>query len=49
MVMEEGLEVEERMSAGMGWRLALDGTSPSSRMFFIIEEKDLDEESGRRV
>ena len=37
--MEEGLEVDERMSTGMGWRLVLDGTSPSSRMFCIIERE----------
>jgi hypothetical protein len=35
MVMEE--EVEERR--GWGWRLVLDGTSPSSRVFCVRERE----------
>ena len=31
--MEEELEVVERMSTRWGWRVALDGTSPSYRVF----------------
>ena len=47
MVMEEKLEVEERMSAGMGVEVSLDGTWPSSRMFALEKKEDLDKESGR--
>ena len=35
--MEEKLEVEERMSAGMGVEVSLDSTSPSSRVFWVRE------------
>jgi hypothetical protein len=48
--MEEELEVEERMSAGMGvdvssgWYFAF-----FSACFALEKEKDLDEESRRRV
>jgi hypothetical protein len=42
-VMEEELEVEERMSAGMGWRMVLDGISPSARMFPVRAIRKLGE------
>jgi hypothetical protein len=37
MAVEEELEVEERMSAGIGWRMVLDGISLSARMFRVRE------------
>ena len=37
------LNVEERMSAEMGWRVVLDGTSPSAHMFHAREIPELGE------
>jgi len=39
MVIEEELEVEERMGAGM--EMGMDGTSPSGRMFRVREMRKL--------
>jgi hypothetical protein len=43
VVVEEELEVEERMSAGMGWRMVLDGIPPSARMILVRAIRKLGE------
>ena len=37
--MGEELEVKERMSTGWGWRVVLDGTSPSFRVFCVRDKE----------